>query len=61
MEGWRWTGGGVGRVEEEGVEGWRGGGVEGWAYHTAPNRQPAIPRNTYRSKAVPHRTDVKQP
>ena len=51
VDGWRGGEGGGGR----------GGGVEGWAYHTAPNRQPAIPRNTYRSKAVPHRTDVKQP
>ena len=55
MEGWRgggeevegggrkgWRGGG-------GVEGWRGGGVECWAYRTARNRQPAIPRNTYRN------------
>ena len=49
VEGWRRGGGrGGARVEVE-----RGGGVEGvavaWAYRAAPNRQPAIPRNTYRN------------
>ena len=60
-------GGGGGGVGWRGGGGGGGGGVEGWSVgRTVPHRTVspqyrAIHTATYRSKAVPHRTDIKQP